>query len=71
MEVPRIRFFAAAAPLIVGAVALSGCAGGKQKADPPPPPPVTVCKPVAREVTDYFEFPGQTEAVSEVAIRRG
>ena len=26
-------------------------------------------RPVVRQVTDYFEFPGQTEAVSEVAIR--
>jgi RND family efflux transporter MFP subunit len=30
---------------------------------------VTISKPVSREVTDYFEFPGQTEAVGEVDIR--
>jgi RND family efflux transporter MFP subunit len=30
---------------------------------------VTVAKPVADQVTDYFEFPGCTEAVSEVEIR--
>ncbi len=68
MEVPRIRFPAAAAPLIVGAVALFGCARAERKEDPPPPA-VTVCRPVARDVTDYFEFPGRTEAVSEVSIR--
>jgi multidrug efflux pump subunit AcrA (membrane-fusion protein) len=28
-----------------------------------------VCKPVVRQVTDYFEFPGHTGAVSEVQIR--
>lgn len=30
---------------------------------------VTVAKPVVREVADYFEFPGQTEAVSSVEVR--
>ncbi len=34
-----------------------------------PPPEVTISKPVSREVTDYFEFPGQTEAVGEVEVR--
>ncbi|MEN6452137.1 MAG: efflux RND transporter periplasmic adaptor subunit [Thermoguttaceae bacterium] len=57
------------AGLMVGLVAISGCSGRSQKAAPPPPPSVTVCRPAARQVTDYFEFPGQTEAVSEVAIR--
>ena len=31
---------------------------------------MTISKPVSREVTDYFEFPGQTEAVGEVDIAR-
>jgi RND family efflux transporter MFP subunit len=30
---------------------------------------VTVSQPVSREVTDYFEFPGQTAAVGEVEVR--
>ena len=34
-----------------------------------PPPEVTVGNPVVREVTDYFEFPGQTAAVGEVEVR--
>jgi membrane fusion protein, multidrug efflux system len=34
-----------------------------------PPLEVTVSRPIVRQVTDYFEFPGQTEAISEVAIR--
>jgi RND family efflux transporter MFP subunit len=39
--------------------------------DPPAAPEVTVtvAKPEVREVTDYFEFPGQTEAVGEVEVR--
>ena len=54
--------------LFGGIVMIAGCA--KQEPPPPPPPPeVTVSKPVVREVTDYFEFPGQTEAVGEVEIR--
>lgn len=51
-----------------GVLAVAGCA--RQAPPPPQPPPeVTVSKPVVREVTDYFEFPGQTEAVGEVEIR--
>ena len=54
--------------LAASTVCLAGCAK-----DPPPDkkpaPEVTVGKPIAREVTDYFEFPGSTEAVSEVEIR--
>ena len=54
--------------LAVGAMCWAGCVK-----DPPPavnpPPEVTVSKPVSREVTDYFEFPGQTAAVGEVEVR--
>jgi multidrug efflux system membrane fusion protein len=45
----------------------AGCA--KQAPPPPPPPEVTVARPVVREVTDYFEFPGKTEAVDRVEVR--
>ena len=47
----------------------AGC--GEQVSEPPkqPPPEVTISKPVTREVTDYFEFPGQIEAVGEVEVR--
>ena len=49
-------------------VLLTGCL---QAVSEPPkqPPEVTVSKPVSRVVTDYFEFPGQTEAVGEVDVR--
>ncbi len=36
---------------------------------PPPPPAVTVSQPVQREVTDYLEFTGNTQAVQHVEIR--
>jgi membrane fusion protein, multidrug efflux system len=48
---------------------LSGCEKDATAVVPPAPPDVTVAKPLVREVTDYFEFPGQTEAVGEVDIR--
>jgi RND family efflux transporter MFP subunit len=59
---------AARATLVAGAIVLAGCVGRAPTIDSPPPE-VTVSKPVVREVTDYFEFPGRTEAVSEVQIR--
>jgi RND family efflux transporter MFP subunit len=55
---------------IVGSLfCLVGCT--QRVSDPPKQqtPEVTVSKPVSREVTDYFEFPGQTEAVGEVEVR--
>ena len=54
------------------AVLLAGCdnsAPAVHETAAPPPPEVTVSKPVSREVTDYFEFPGQTAAVGEVEVR--
>ncbi len=35
----------------------------------PPPPAVTVSQPIQREVTDYLEFTGNTQAVEHVEIR--
>src|SRR5579883_1735414 len=56
-------------PLLCG-VALLGC----EHSPPPQPPPskpaeVRVSLPIVREVTDYEEFPGQTEAIPTVEIR--
>ena len=63
----------AAACVLPAAVAmgLAGCEKIAPAVDPPAPPEVTVtvAKPEVREVTDYFEFPGQTEAVGEVEVR--
>jgi RND family efflux transporter MFP subunit len=60
---------AAAATLAAGVLVLAGCSASAPATDAPSPPQVTVSKPVVREVTDYFEFPGRTEAISEVQIR--
>ena len=56
-------------PLLFSAAAL-GCDQG-QHAPPPPPGPaeVLVSMPITHEVTDYEEFPGQTEAIPMVEIR--
>jgi multidrug efflux system membrane fusion protein len=63
--------FASAVLLAAGSVLLCGCTGKAPAAveSSPSLPSVTVMRPVVRQVTDYFEFPGQTEAVSEVSIR--
>src|SRR5665213_4359769 len=56
-------------PMVLLALALSGC-GDK----PPPqaasgPPPVTVAQPTRRTVTDWDEFTGRFDAVEEVQVR--
>jgi RND family efflux transporter MFP subunit len=54
------------------AVFLAGCeknASFARDATAPPPPEVSVSKPISRDITDYFEFPGQTAAVGEVEVR--
>ncbi len=67
----RIRV--AAMLLVAGLVCAPGCgerknpAGATARNDDVPE--VTVEKPVAREITDYFEFPGHTAAVGEVSVR--
>ena len=60
--------------LLAGMVCAAGCgqraqSTGTSPAGTPPPPEVTVTKPVTKEITDYFEFPGQTAAVGEVEVR--
>ncbi len=58
---------AAAAAVLLAGCERSPSAEGKPAA--PPPPEVSVSKPVYREVTDYFDFPGRTAAVGEVEVR--
>ena len=69
MRYMSVGMSAAAATLAAGALFLAGCTARAPTTDAPPPPRVTVSKPVVRDVTDYFEFPGRTEAISEVQIR--
>ena len=59
------------AGLFVSLAALAGCGGGVPAAVTLPPPEVTVSKPEVRQVTDYFEFPGQAMAIGEVDVRAG
>jgi RND family efflux transporter MFP subunit len=58
--------------LLLCGPALAGC--GNSQAQPragaaPPPPEVLVGLPVSREVSDYEDFPGRTEAVTSVEVR--
>ena len=54
--------------LAAGAIGMAGCTQS-EKPELPPPPVVIVGKPVIREVTDYFEFFGETAALNEVEVR--
>lgn len=49
-------------------ITLAGC-GQAPPIVPPPVPKVTASRPMAREVTDYEDFTGRTDAVSTVDIR--
>jgi RND family efflux transporter MFP subunit len=55
-------------------IAVAGCilsAGCKQStlAPAPPPPPVTVATPIHKEIVEWDEYTGRTEAVESVQIR--
>ena len=49
----------------------AGCARPQAQAGmgAPPPPEVKVSLPVSREVTDFEDFPGRTEAVNSIDVR--
>jgi RND family efflux transporter MFP subunit len=51
---------------VVFILILNGC--GKKSQAPPPPPAVTVFQPLQREVTDYLELTGNTQAVNTVQL---
>src|SRR5579883_394701 len=55
--------------LLIAAAAAAGCQQNRAAVAPPAPPTVPVAHPVRREVTDYVEFTGRTEAVHSVDIR--
>jgi RND family efflux transporter MFP subunit len=63
------RFSVTRALLAAGTIVVSGCGSPPSTDSVATPPEVIVCKPVVREVTDYFEFPGQTAAVGVVDVR--
>lgn len=48
---------------------LAGCQQGQPSAAPPQPLAVPVSQPVQRQVTDYVDYTGQTDAVEAVGLR--
>ena len=48
---------------------LSGCGRKQPQAAPPQPPVVPISQPVQRQVTDYADFTGRTDAVQAVDVR--
>jgi membrane fusion protein (multidrug efflux system) len=48
---------------------VGGCQGKPAPVAPPEPPVIPVSRPVAREVTDYVDFTGRTDAVEAVDVR--
>lgn len=60
---------AAVPALLAGAALLSGCGRNTAQPSMPPPPTVTVAPVEQREVTEWDEFTGRTEAVESVEVR--
>ena len=54
--------------LLAGAAAVA-CGPTEQAAPAPPPPEVTVANPETRDVTNFAEFTGRTEAFEAVEVR--
>src|SRR5262245_34239389 len=54
---------------LILAGALAGCTHPQPQVAPAEPPVVPVSQPVEREVTDYVDFTGRTQAVDSVDVR--
>src|SRR5437773_1432703 len=50
-------------------LAVAGCGRARSQSAPPAPPEVLVAEPVRKEVMEYEDFTGRTEAVETVEIR--
>ena len=61
----RYRFTA----LLVVAFLMIGCHHGSPPPSAPKPPLIPVSQPVQRDVTDYVDFTGRTDAINSVGIR--
>lgn len=59
---------AALAAGVLGLIAI-GCSGGHAAPQPPPPPTVTVAPVEQKELVEWAEFTGRTEAVESVEVR--
>jgi multidrug efflux system membrane fusion protein len=55
--------------LLPAALGLVGCRRNQDAPPPPAPPTVPVSEPVERDVTDYVDFTGRTDAINSVGIR--
>src|SRR5262245_4672231 len=66
--IPLLRSALAGLGLILTA-ALIGCSGGPSQPAAPEPPAIPVSRPVSRQVTDYVDFTGRTDAVEAVDVR--
>jgi RND family efflux transporter MFP subunit len=50
-------------------VGVAGCGQAPPAPEAPPPPEVEVSRPLVREVTDYEEFTGRTDAIDSVVVQ--
>src|SRR5215470_14059674 len=66
--VPTTRFLSAAITLAAVVAWATGC-GRSQVHESPPPPSVTVAPVEQREIVEWDEFTGRTEAVEKVEVR--
>ncbi len=64
--IQQCRGVTACTVILVFLLLPGGC--GKKAEPPPPAPEVTVAQPVRREVTDYLELTGNTQAVNTVQL---
>lgn len=60
---------ATACMLLLAALSLGGCEKEEPPAAPPPAPEMQVAAPQRREVIDYLEYTGNTEALAQVDLR--
>jgi multidrug efflux system membrane fusion protein len=67
-SVARGRCALSAAILLFLLAATPGCQRGSSKVTAPEPPAVPVAHPVQRDVTDFVDFTGRTDAVQSVNI---
>jgi RND family efflux transporter MFP subunit len=56
------------AALALGALVVA-CKEPTQTQAPPPPPPVTVAEPIQKEIVEWDEYTGRTDAVESVEVR--
>ncbi len=47
----------------------AGCGPNRGPEAPPPPPVIPISRPVVRQVTDFVDYTGRTDAVNSVGIR--